>query len=252
MLSVLAVDDELPALAELVYQLRADPRIERVAEASEPAEALRNLSRMIVEGDRLDAVFLDIRMPGLDGLDFTRLLTGFAEPPVVVFVTAHDDFAVSAYELGAVDYLLKPVRPERLAEAVRRVDENVHRAVAGEPAGDGPDGDEMIPVELGGRTRLVSRRAVMYAEAHGDYVRLHTGQDSYLVRIPLAELARRWEAAGFIRIHRSTLVAAGHISELRFDGGRAAVQVGDELLPVSRRHTREVRDLLVRRFRVGS
>jgi hypothetical protein len=93
------------------------------------------------------------------------------------------------------------------------------------------------------------RSTVLYVEAHGDYVRLHTSEGGYLIRMPLVVLAKRWEAAGFIRIHRSTLVSAGHITELRFDGGRATVQVGDELLPVSRRHTREVRDLLVRRFR---
>jgi DNA-binding LytR/AlgR family response regulator len=250
MLRVLAVDDEVPALEELLYLLREDPRIEQVGGAGDAAAALRDLSRMLVAGERLDAVFLDIRMPGLDGLDFTRLLTGFATPPEVVFVTAHDDCAVAAYELGALDYLLKPVRPERLAEAVRRVDEAVHRGAPTEDgAPDRPAQDEMVPVELGGRTRLVSRRTVTYVEAHGDYVRLHTGDGSYLVRMPLASLAKRWEAAGFIRIHRSTLVASAHISELRFDGGRAAVQVGTELLPVSRRHTREVRDLLVRRFR---
>ncbi|MFC6886339.1 LytR/AlgR family response regulator transcription factor, partial [Actinomadura yumaensis] len=250
MLRVLAVDDELPALEELTFLLRKDPRIERVTGAGEAAEALRDLSRMLVAGERLDAVFLDIRMPGLDGLDFTRLLSGFAAPPQVVFVTAHDDCAVAAYELGALDYLLKPVRPERLAEAVRRVDDAVHRASAAEDGGvpERPPEDEMIPVELGGRTRLVSRRAVTHVEAQGDYVRLHTAEGSYLVRMPLAALARRWEEAGFIRIHRSTLVASAHITELRFDGGRAAVQIGDELLPVSRRHTREVRDLLVRRF----
>lgn len=267
MLRVLAVDDEVPALEELAYLLRADPRIERVTDASDSAVALRNLSRMLVGGERLDAVFLDIRMPGLDGLDFTRLLTGFAAPPLVVFVTAHDDCAVAAYELGAVDYLLKPVRPERLAEAVRRVAEAVHRAIPASPDGNGgpagdaaappgpgssdPSRDEVVPVELGGRTRLVSRQAVRYVEAHGDYVRLHTADGSYLVRMPLAALARRWEAAGFIRIHRSTLVASAHISELRFDAGRATVQVGEDLLPVSRRHTRQVRDLLVRRFRQG-
>ncbi|WP_067463130.1 LytR/AlgR family response regulator transcription factor [Actinomadura macra] len=246
MLRVLAVDDERPALEELTYLLRKDPRIGQVSGAGEAASALRDLSRMLVAGDRLDAVFLDIRMPGLDGLDFTRLLTGFAAPPHVVFVTAHDDCAVTAYELGALDYLLKPVRPERLAEAVRRVAEAVGRA--GPPGEEERADDEMIPVELGGRTRLVSRRAVTHVEAQGDYVRLHTADGGYLVRMPLTALTKRWEAAGFIRIHRSTLVASAHITELHFDGGRAAVQIGDELLPVSRRHTREVRDLLIRKF----
>jgi DNA-binding LytR/AlgR family response regulator len=252
MLRVLAVDDEVPALEELAHLLRADPRIAQVICAADSAGALRDLSRILVAGERLDAVFLDIRMPGLDGLDFTRLLTGFAAPPHVVFVTAHDDCAVTAYELGALDYLLKPVRPGRLAESVRRLDETVRRAAAAEDGPSRPDDeDEMVPVELAGRTRLVSRRTVTHVEAHGDYVRLHTHEGSFLVRMPLAALARRWQAAGFIRIHRSTLVASAHISELRFDGGRAAVQIGGELLPVSRRHTREVRDLLVRRFRTG-
>jgi DNA-binding LytR/AlgR family response regulator len=250
-LSVLVVDDEVPALEELTFLLRRDPRVKRAVAASDPAAALRDLSRMRAAGDRLDAVFLDVRMPGLDGLDFSRLLAGFARPPAVVFVTAHDDFAVAAFELGALDYLLKPVRQERLAEAIRRVAAAVQRREAAEAGGaPPPHADETIPVELAGRTRLVSRSAVYYAEAHGDYVRLHTTEGKkYLVRMPLAALARRWRAAGFIRIHRSTLVSADHISEVRFDEGRAVVQVGGTFLPVSRRHTREVRDLLVRRFR---
>jgi DNA-binding LytR/AlgR family response regulator len=238
------VDDEVPALEELTFLLREDPRVERAIAAGDAAEALRDLSQMVTAGERLDAVFLDVRMPGLDGLDFSRLLAGFATPPAVVFVTAHDDAAVAAFEVGAVDYLLKPVRPERLAEAIRRI----AAVAAGTPA----TADETIPVELAGRTRLVSRSAVSYAEAHGDYVRLHTTEGKkYLVRMPLAALARRWRTAGFIRIHRSTLVAADHISELRFDDGRAIVHVGGACLPVSRRHTREVRDLLVRRFRTS-
>ncbi|GAB3674297.1 LytTR family DNA-binding domain-containing protein [Actinocorallia lasiicapitis] len=248
MLRVLAVDDELPALEELVYLLEADPRIESVAQANDPAQALRGLSRMLAAGERLDAVFLDIRMPGLDGLDFTRLLSGFADPPVVVFVTAHDDCAVTAFELGALDYLLKPVRPERLSEAIRRA---WHAVSQPSPEPEPDDPDEIIPVELGGRTRMVNRSTVTHVEAHGDYVRLHTQTEAqgYLVRIPLAVLAKRWEEAGFLRIHRSTLVACAHISELRFDDGRAAVRVGDTLLPVARRHTRQVRDLLIRRFK---
>jgi DNA-binding LytR/AlgR family response regulator len=245
MLRVLAADDEAPALEELTYLLRRDPRVHSVRPACGAAEALRDIGHMIAEGDRLDAVFLDIRMPGLDGLDFTRLVTGFADPPAVVFVTAHDEFAVTAFELGAVDYLLKPVDPARLSEALRRVEETVHRDTAAYE----PEADEMIPVELGGRTRLIARAGVTHAEAHGDYVRLHTADGSYLIRVPLVTLAERWGPAGFIRIHRKTLVAAAHISELRFDDGRAVVQVGEQPLMVSRRHTREVRDLLVRRFR---
>nr|WP_033424905.1 LytTR family DNA-binding domain-containing protein [Actinomadura flavalba] len=249
MLRVMAVDDEAPALAELTYLLRRDPRVGEVTGASEPAAALRDLSTLLAAGERLDAIFLDVRMPGLSGLDFSRLLAGFAAPPQVVFVTAHEDGAVAAFELGAADYLLKPLRPERLAEAVRRVAGAIGRAERPAAAAPAEEEDETVPVELGGRTKLVSRRSVAYVEAHGDYVRLHTADGRYLVRMPLAALERRWEGAGFVRIHRSTLVSLAHISELRFDGGRAAVQVGPALLPVSRRHTRAVRDLLVRGFR---
>jgi DNA-binding LytR/AlgR family response regulator len=170
MLRVLAADDEAPALEELTYLLRRHPRVQTVRPAADAAEALRDLGRMVIDGDRLDAVFLDIRMPGLDGLDFTRLVTGFADPPAVVFVTAHDEFAVTAFELGAVDYLLKPVDPGRLNEAIRRVEQTVHRDATADQA----EPDEMVPVELGGRTRLVPLAAVTHAEAQGDYVRLHT------------------------------------------------------------------------------
>ncbi|WP_344862762.1 LytTR family DNA-binding domain-containing protein [Planomonospora alba] len=240
MLRVLAVDDEIPALEELAYLLRRDPRIEHVATASDGVRALQDMVAMIASGERLDGVFLDIRMPGIDGLDLARLASGFPRPPRLVFVTAHDDCAVQAFELEAVDYLLKPVRAERLAEAVRRLE------AAPAPPQQGPE--EVIPVELGGRTRFVPRQSVRFAEARGDYVRLHTAEGTYLIRMSLAALERRWAGSGFIRIHRSTLVAARHVSEMRFDGGRVVLQVGAETLAVSRRHTRQVREQLVRQF----
>ncbi len=112
-----------------------------------------------------------------------------------------------------------------------------------------PGQDDVIPVELGGRTRFVPQQAVWYAEAKGDYVRLHTADGSYLVRMSLAALERRWAEAGFIRVHRSTLVAARHVSELRFEGGRVTLTVGTEELQVSRRHSRQVREQLVRQHR---
>lgn len=239
MLRVLAVDDEVPALEELAYLLRQDPRVEHVITACDAVSALQDLVQMLGAGDRLDGVFLDVRMPGLDGLDLARLIGGFPSPPKLVFVTAHDDCAVQAFELEAVDYLLKPVRADRLAESVRRLE-----AAAAPAVEQGPD--DVIPVELGGRTRFVPQQAVWFAVAKGDYVRLHTVDGSYLVRMSLAALERRWAPAGFIRVHRSTLVSARHVSELRFEGGRVLLTVGTETLPVSRRHTRQVREQLVR------
>lgn len=242
-LRVLAVDDELPALEDLSYLLRADPRIDEVLTARDGAAALRLLDRGIAEGRPVDAVFLDIRMRGLDGVVLGRLLSQFANPPRVVFVTAYEEHAVDAFELKAEDYLLKPVRPERLREAIRRV-----CVSADVPAEDSQETDT-IPVELGGVTRFVASSDVIYVEAQGDYARLHTAQGSHLVRIPLATLEERWANAGFIRVHRSHLVAVRHIEELHIDSGRCTVRVGDTELPVSRRHTRELRDLLVRRAR---
>ncbi len=234
-LRVLVVDDEQPALDELAFLLDADDRVSEVATAATATEGLR-----ILRETDVDAVFLDIQMPGLSGLELAEVLGRFKEPPPVVFVTAHEQHAVDAFELHAVDYVLKPVRADRLAEAVRRVLSGSRTA---------PE-DTPIAVERGGVTRFVDRGAISYVEAHGDYARLHTrAGDAYLVRIPLSTLEEEWRSAGFHRIHRSLLVALAHIDELRTDAGRCSVLVGDAELPVARRHTRELRDVLVRRAR---
>jgi DNA-binding LytR/AlgR family response regulator len=244
-LRALAVDDEPPQLDELAYLLRADPRVDEVMTAENATEALRQLRDRAV-----DVVFLDIRMPGLDGLELARVLRRFAQAPAVVFVTAHDDRAVDAFDLGAVDYLLKPLRADRLAESLRRV--VGARAVAvPEPADDRVagatvDADEVIPVELAGTTRMLPRSAVRWVEAQGDYARLHTAEGSHLVRVPLATLAERWADAGFVRIHRSYLVQLRLIAELRLANSGYVVVVDGTELPVSRRHTRDLKDKLVR------
>jgi DNA-binding LytR/AlgR family response regulator len=242
MLRVLVVDDEVPALADLVYQLGQDPRVGTIRTAGSGADALRAL-----EQEQFDAIFLDIRMPGLTGLELAKVLARFAQAPAIVFVTAHDDHAVDAFELDVLDYLLKPVRQERLAEAVRRVEEKVRAT----PPQQRETDDETISVELGGVTRFVQRSEVRYVEAHGDYARLHTGTTSHLVRVPLATLEERWKQAGFVRIHRRLLVSLAHVTEVRTESGRCTVRVDNTELQVSRRHTPELRDILVRRARPG-
>jgi DNA-binding LytR/AlgR family response regulator len=237
-LRVLVVDDERPALDELAFLLGQDDRVGEVLTSDSSAEALR-----LLHDEQVGAVFLDIAMPGLTGLELAKVLTRFREPPPVVFVTAHDQHAVDAFEVNAVDYVLKPVHEERLREAVRRIVE------AGAPP---VTTDDSIAVELGGVTRFVSRSDVAYVEAQGDYARLHTASASHLVRVPLTALETQWRDAGFVRIHRSLLVALGHIEEMKMDGGRCSVLVAGTELVVSRRHTRQLRDLLVRRARPGS
>jgi DNA-binding LytR/AlgR family response regulator len=246
-LHVLAVDDEPPALEDLTYLLRGDHRIGRGLAAHSSDAALR-----LLEAATVDAVFLDIRMPGLDGLDLVRVLSRFAEPPAVVFVTAYEDFAVDAFALKACDYLLKPVGRERLAEAVRRVAAVVTAAADGgvspqqQTTAAADPGADRIPVDVGGVTRFVARADVAYAEAQGDYVRLHANGRAPLVRISLAVLEERWAPHGFLRVHRSYLVSLRHVEELRWDAGHWTLKVAGRELPVSRRHSRELRDLLVR------
>jgi DNA-binding LytR/AlgR family response regulator len=244
-LRALVVDDEAPAREELAWLLGRDPRIGSVRAAASGPEALRAL-----ELEAVDVVFCDIKMPGLDGLDLARVLARFAQRPHVVFVTAYDAHAIDAFDLRAIDYVLKPVRAERLAEAVRRVVQSVE-LTAHEPAGAEPD-DETIAVELAGVTRFVQRSQVRYVEAHGDYARLHTATSNHLVRVPLTTLEERWAEAGFVRIHRSTLVALPHVDEIRVDGGRCSVRLGDRVLQVSRRHTKDLRDRLVRAASLSS
>jgi DNA-binding LytR/AlgR family response regulator len=279
MLRALAVDDERPALEELLYLLRSDPRIAAAEGATDATEALRRIGRALdaapgatgaagqdgphgrfregaADGtDRIDVVFLDIHMAGLTGLDIARLLARFARPPLIVFVTAHEGFAVQAFDLKAVDYLLKPVRRERLAEAVRRVHDQVRTAreprVPEPPAAPGTapvrSSADQIAVELGGVTRFIAVDDITHVEAQGDYARLHTADGSHLVRVPLSALEERWAARGFVRIHRSHLVSLDRIDELRLDAGTTTVRIGSAELAVSRRHARQLRERLMRR-----
>ena len=236
-LVVLAVDDEPPALDELAYLLNADDRVTHVHRAGDATEALR-----VLRDTEVDAVFLDIRMPGLDGMELARILRRFAHPPAIVFVTAYDDGAVDAFDLGVTDYVRKPVRAERLGESLRRV---VGLRATSAPAAR-PADEPSIPVELAGTTRMLPRSSVRWVEAQGDYARLHTSDASHLVRVSLATLAERWADAGFVRIHRSYLVQLRLVAELRLTPSGYVVSVDATELPVSRRHTRELKDKLIR------
>lgn len=245
-LTVLAVDDEAPALDELVYLLEGHPAIAAVRRAADATAALRELG----EGGA-DAIFLDINMPGLSGLELAAVLGNYAEPPAVVFVTAHDDKAVAAFDVGAVDYLLKPIRRDRLDEAVRRVAASRMSEPTTVAGGAEPEGD-VIPAEVGGVTHLIRRDTIGWVEAEGDYARLHSASGAHLVRIPLSTLESRWAGAGFQRVHRSYLVALPMVTGVRTKGATVTVRVRvngaspSVELPVSRRQVRELRDRLIR------
>ena len=229
MINVVVADDEVPAVEELVYLLSQDSRIGRIHRAMSGAEALRALEEFPV-----DALFLDIHMPALSGLDIARAVSRFTRPPAVVFVTADEAQALEAFDLAAVDYLLKPVRPERLAESVRRLCELVEETT---------EKPELVTVDQGGTTRLIRRDEIRYIQAQGDYARLHTGNASYLIRVPLNDLEQQW-ASDFVRIHRSYLVAMDRIDQVRLQGGKASVVIEGTELPVSRRTLPQLRGRL--------
>jgi two-component system, LytTR family, response regulator len=230
---LLAVDDELPALEDLVRMLNASPAVERVDAAASAEEALLALGA----GAAIDAVFLDVRMPGLDGLELARVLRRFERPPAVVFVSAFDDAAVSAFELAALDYLVKPVSRRRLDEAIERIARHGAPPAAAEE-------DETLAVDVPrGGTRLVARSSVLYLQAHGDYVRVATADGRFLVRARLSELEERWAAHGFVRVHRGFVVNLRRAVEVRprLNGTAVLVMADGAEVPIARRQVGELR-----------
>ncbi len=241
-LTILAVDDERTPLEDLARMLRSFPGVEDVECAFDGHDALVKAS-----ASRYDAIFLDVRMPDLDGVELGRVLRRFAEPPVLVFVSAYDHAAVDAFELGALDYLLKPVAKQRLGEALARVQAAVDmRGTAPTPAAPGPAaGDtEMIAVAnvRNGTTRLISRGSILYAQSHGDFVRIVTDDGRYLLRATLGELERRWEPYGFVRVHRQFVANLTRAVELRPRlGSTAELSFADgQTIPIARRHVADL------------
>ena len=242
-MKVLAVDDERPALEDLGRLLEGCAAVDDVTLADGGPEALR----LLAGGQRFDAVFLDVRMPGVDGLELAGLLDRFAEPPALIFVSAFEDGAVGALQqdLHPVDYLMKPVSRSRVEQALGRIG-SAH-GWAGEHGGAGRHerDDEIIPIanQHGGATKLVARSSVLFLKAEGDYVRIHTDAGRFLVRAALSEIEQRWEPFGFVRVHRSYLVNLRRATEIRPElGGGATVVVADGSdVPVARRHLAELR-----------
>jgi DNA-binding LytR/AlgR family response regulator len=239
-LRILAVDDERSQLQDLARLLRASPIVKQVQCAGDGRDALAKAS-----AEPFDAMFLDVRMPDLDGLELSRVLRRFASPPQLVFVTAHEEAAVEAFELHALDYLLKPVGRARLEEALQRVS----AALAAEANGGGaarpspsePDVFAAANVRSGS-TRLIQRGSILYLQSYGDFVRIVTGDGRYLLRNTLTDLEHRWEQFGFVRVHRQYLANLHQAIELRPAFGSTAELVfpGSLTIPVARRHVADL------------
>ncbi len=243
-LKVLLVDDEPLARARL-RTLLADcgaPAASVEGEAANAVQAMQWLQRQA-----FDVALVDIHMPGVDGLSLAQTLRTLAAPPAVVFVTAHAEHALQAFELAAADYLTKPVRLERLQAALQKVQKllQAERAVPTELAQD------VLIVQERGRTERVPLAEVLYLKAELKYLTLRTQARSFILEGSLSELEARYPAY-FIRIHRNALVARRAVRALErqddaLEGEGWAVRlIGlEEWLPVSRRQLAAVRELLV-------
>jgi two-component system response regulator LytT len=225
MLKALVVDDEAPARSELRYLLGEAGGVEVVGEAGNAVEALQ-----LIKAIPYDVIFLDIQMPGLTGVQLAEVLSGLQRPPSIIFVTAHSEHAVKAFEVKATDYLVKPVELDRLKLAIARLDPVVEQA---------PARVERIPVEKAGKKLLVSVDDILYVMAKDDYSYLYTAADRYLSTISLAQLEVKLEPVGFFRIHRRYLVNLSRVKEVvPMYGGTLLLTLSDEpatQIPVSRR-----------------
>lgn len=240
----LIVDDEPPARAKLRRFLAADAGVEVVGEAGSGPEAVERITELAP-----DLVFLDVQMPGLDGFGvLERLGQEGGRLPHVVFVTAYDEYAVRAFEVHAVDYLLKPFSPDRFAQALERAKERASgrrgddldrrlRQVLSEVRPPPPPLERLL-VPAGEKQIVLEVERIDWLEAEQNYVRLHVGTSSYLIRGTLAGLEARLDPRRFIRIHRSRIINAGRVREIHpwSHGDQLVVlQDGTELL-LSRRY----------------
>lgn len=240
-LRALVVEDEAPAREELRFRLQEIDPAAQIELASTGMEALRLLRQ-----HRFDVVFADIMMPGLSGLELVELLNELADPPAVVFVTAYDEYALQAFNLRAVDYLMKPVAPDRLRETLERL-----RAPRGRRPPEPPPPQawlERLPVEAAGRTILLDVGEIRFAEARDDIAYVRTYDKLYPTRFSLQELESRLPSPPFLRIHRAYLANMRRVVEIRpYFNGAYLLKVDDDVgseLTVSRGRFKDLRALL--------
>lgn len=236
-MKILIVDDEALARGRLAALLAADPDHQVVGEAGSGEECLK-----LVAKHRPDVVLLDIRMPGMDGIETARHLASLDAPPAVIFVTAFDAFAIEAFDAQAVGYLLKPVRGERLAEALRRAARPTRPQLAA-LTGQASARRRRIAAKLGDTLRLIPIDTIRYFQADQKYVTVHHDGGADLIDESLKDLETEFRE-DFVRIHRNALVALRHVAALERDPqGQllARLEGVAEPLAVSRRHAPEAR-----------
>jgi len=226
----LIVDDEPPARANLRVLLRRDHEVDILAECGSGAEALTE-----IRSKKPDLVFLDVQMPECDGFDVLELL-GAELPPAIIFVTAYDQYALRAFEAGALDYLLKPFDNARFERALARAKERIAHA---NPAAKRLD---RFAIKGTGQASFVNISEIDWIEAADYYACLHVGAKSHLLRRSMAELEEDLDPTRFCRIHRSAIVNLERVQalELREDGEHDAVLRDGTRLRMSRRYRKEL------------
>ncbi|MEO0441267.1 MAG: LytTR family DNA-binding domain-containing protein [Pseudomonadota bacterium] len=237
-LDTLIVDDEPLAIERLQLLCARQRDINLVGTASDGEAALR-----LAEQLKPDLLLLDIAMPGMDGLEVAKNLSEKGQSPAIIFVTAFDKFAVEAFGVAAIDYVLKPVESERLSLAVSRVRER--KAVTGGTAEEESPWAEEFWVPYKSELRRIAASEIDRVEAERDYMRLHVGSASYLLHQTISGLEERLNPAEFVRLHRSHLVRKDWISGLRHDGGgiwMACLKCGTEIR-IGRTHLAEAKKL---------
>jgi two-component system LytT family response regulator len=243
----LVVDDEPLARERLRGLLRGEPDVECVGECANGREAVE-----AIRSQKPDLVFLDVEMPVLDGLGVIEEI-GAELMPAVIFVTAYDRYALRAFEIHALDYLLKPFDRERFQEAVRRARERVQRARGGdgglaglleESRGARKPADRLV-IKSGGRVFFVKTEDIDWIEAAGNYARVHVGSEIHLLRETMNALEARLDGDKFLRIHRSTIVNIERIQELQpwFHGDYVVILHDGTQLTLSRGYRQKVQEL---------
>ncbi len=248
-LRALLVDDESPARKELRYLLQPFEDIQVVGEAANALEALE-----LINSVDYSVIFLDIDMPGLNGIDLAAQLRDKPDPPAIIFTTAHEEYAFPAFAVNALDYLLKPIHPKRLEESLNKVRQlkgangTKKSSAAAKTDGTNVKPLEVIPVEQRGKTILLRQDEIIYIYTDKDNVYVKTQKDSYLTRFTLRDLELRLNPNMFFRSHRCYLVNIQRMRELiPYFNGTYTVVVDDHErseIPVSRTQSRKLKDIL--------
>ena len=250
MLHAVLADDEVLARQKLHLLLRDETEIEIVGEASTAADTIE-----VVRATRPEILFLDIRMPGMDGFDIAGALSADTSiaMPNIIFTTAYDQFAVRAFEINAVDYLLKPFTAERLRSAIGRVHErNLSQespaAQGGHPDRNGTGFSTRLVFKSRGRIVFLPVSDIQWIGAEENYVRVSTDAESHLLRETMAHIEERLNPEIFLRIHRSSIVNLQHVKEVRSEpnGDFTVVLINGKKLPMSRGYRSRISDLLIR------